>query len=294
MTKPSTSVQKQLLVTVWRCTHFVQHLAELVGGAFLGRCGRIAAILAVLWATMGLAVRPSTWTKPVRAVFARQLLFTAVDSIPASLRFAAAFGILLIVQAAIWIDMIGISTEVVAPLLWQLIVREIAPLLACMVVIGRSGVAIGTELATMRAGGEIEVIDSQGVDPMTYLVMPRVLAVTSSVFCLATVMAVTMIVTGYMVGWSMDVLLMPWNDFFAEILYNSSLEDAVFFASKTLFAGGFAGAICCIGGMSVRSAVTEVPLVSSRVGIQSLTAVFVVSAILSILFYGKFLIFKFG
>ena len=224
----------------------------------------------------------------------RQLLFTSVDSVPTSMRFAATFGVLLIVQAAIWIDTMGMSPEVMAPMLWRSIVREIAPLLACLVVIGRSGVAIGTELATMKSGGEIEVMDSQGIDPMIYLVMPRILSFVFSVFCLAIIIAVTMVITGFTVGWLMDVINTPWHEFFEDVSRNMNFEDFVFFASKTLIAGGFAGAICCIEGISVRGAITEVPLVSSRVGIRALTAVFVVSALLSIVFYGKLLVFKIG
>ncbi len=111
--------------------------------------------------------------------------------------------------------MVGGTPEVIAPVLWQVIVRELSPLLACLVVIGRSGIAIGTELASMRAGGEIEILDSQGVDPMTYLVMPRILAVVLSVFCLSIIIALTMLVTGYSVGRIMDVITMPWSDFLA-------------------------------------------------------------------------------
>ena len=169
-----------------------------------------------------------------------------------------------------------------------------APLLACVVVSGRSGIAISAELGTMRAGGEVEILDSQGIDPMTFLIMPRVLAVMVSVFCLAVVIAVTMVVTGYAVGASMEAIRNTWEDFVAEISRNFDFQDVVFFTTKTLVAGGFAGVICCVEGISVRDATTDVPRVTSRAGIRALTAVFAVSAILSILFYDIFLVFQFG
>jgi len=269
-------------------------VGEPVGKLFLQRCTNIANIFSILWATFWLAIRPSTWSPPVRAMFSRQMLFTAFDSIPAALRFSATVGVLIIVQAAIWMDMIGISIDSVAPILWRFVVREASPLLACMVVIGRSGVAIGTELATMRAGGEIEVLDSHGIDPMTYLVVPRILAMILSIFCLAIIMAATTVVTGYYLGWLMGAIHITWSEFFADIARNINIQDIVFFGSKTLISGGFAGAICCTDGLNIRGAITEVPLVSSRVVIHALTAVFVVSAILSILFYGKLLVFKIG
>ncbi|MEM6469927.1 MAG: ABC transporter permease [Planctomycetota bacterium] len=277
-----------------RCYEPIRRIAESLGRAFVNRWSKTATTVAVLLATLGLAIRPSSWTPPVRAVLARQMLFTAVDAIPAALRAAAAVGVLLIVQASIWIDMVGVSTEVIAPIIWRSIVREIAPLLACLVVIGRSGIAISAELGTMRAGEEVDVLDSQGIDPMTFLIMPRVLAVMFSAFCLAVIIAVTMVVTGYAVGAWMEAIRNTWEDFLTEISRNFDFPDVVFFATKTLVAGGFAGAICCVEGISVRDVTTDVPRVTSRAGIRALTAVFAVSAFLSILFYDKFLVFQFG
>jgi phospholipid/cholesterol/gamma-HCH transport system permease protein len=278
----------------WRIAEWPWRFAGRLGNLFVGWVAGVASILAVLWATAGLAIRPSTWTAPVRLVFARQVLYTAVDAIPASLRFGAAVGVLMIVQASLWVDMAGAPTEVIAPMLWRAVVREIAPLLACLVVIGRSGIAISAELATMRALGDVEVMDSQGIDPMTFLVMPRILAVVIGVFSLAMVIAVTMVITGYGVGILMGSIRMVWSEFFAEISRNVDFADIVFFASKTLIAGGLAGAICCLGGMKVQGTMTDVPRVTSKAGIQALTAVFAVSAILSILFYGRVLVFQIG
>ena len=267
-------------------------LTELLGRSFLDRCATIASILAMLWATIMLASRRESWTPPVRGVLGRQLLFTGVDGTSAAIRFGAAVGIVMIVQAALWIDAIGITTDVIAPVLWRAIVRELAPLLACMVVIGRSGIAISTELATMLVDGELEVIDAQGIDPMTFLVMPRIISFVVSIFCLAVITAAAMIVTGYVAGRAVDVIRVPWSTFLGQILSQFNTLDLVFFLPKTVIAGGFAAAICCIDGLSVRGTITDVPRVSSRSGIHALTAVFAVSAILSIVIYGRILIFK--
>lgn len=267
-------------------------VAESIGKAFLGRLNAIAAILAVLWGTAMLATRPRTWTAPVRSVFSRQLLFTGVDGISAAVRFGAAVGILVIVQAAIWIDTLGVTQDVVAPMLWRGIVRELAPLLACLVVIGRSCIPISTELATMMVNGEVELLDAQGVDPMTYLVMPRVLSVVVSVFCLAIIIATSMVATGYVLGWAVDAIRVDLWTFLEGILRQFSSLDILFFVPKTIIAGAFAGSICCLDGLSVRGTMTDIPRVASRTGIRALTAVLAISAILSVLFYGRILIFK--
>jgi len=278
----------------WWLLRWPTRTAEFVGRQFLGRCQTIAAVLAVLWGATMLAIRPSSWTPAIRMVMARQLLFTAVDAVPLVIRFGAAVGILMIVQAALWIDALGITTEVIVPMLWRAVVRELGPLLACLVVIGRSGVAISTELATMMVSGEVEVLDAQGIDPMTYLVMPRILAVIVSVFCLAIVMSISIIVTGYVIGWLMGAIHIPWSMFLDDILREFNSVDLLFFGSKTIIAGAFAGAICCLDGVSVAGSLTDVPRVSSASAIRALTAVFAVSAILSILIYGRLLVFKIG
>lgn len=269
-------------------------LVERLGASFVRRCSTLASILALLSATLVLAIRPATWTPAVRTIFGRQMLFTCVDAAPVAIRVGIAVGLLMIVQAAMWIDALGITTDVVAPMLWRAIVREVAPLLACLVVIGRSGIAIATELSMMLVGGEIEVLDSQGIDPMTYLVMPRVLSMIISVFCVAVIMVVTIVVTGYGFGWLMGVIRVPWATFLEEIVSGFTALDFVFFVPKTIIAAAFAGAICCIDGLGIRGSVSDVPRVASRSGIRALTAVFAVSAVLSILIYGRFLVFKIG
>lgn len=270
---------------------WVGQFLEFVGSQVVGRYTTVISILAILCATIVLAIRPRSWSPPVRSIFARQLLFTCVDAIWVTVRFGAVVGVLIIVQAVVWIDAFGITTDAIAPILWKGIVRELAPLLACLVVIGRSGIAIATELATMLVNGEIEVLDSQGIDPMTALVMPRILSMTISVFCLALVIATTLVVAGYTVGWAMGAIRVPWTTFLDSIVRQFRWVDIAFFVPKTIIAGGLAGAICCLDGLSVRGTLTDVPRVASKSGTRALTAVFAVSAVLSVLIYGRILVF---
>ena len=58
----------------------------------------ISSILAILVATVQLALRPSSWSRAVRSVLSRQMLFTGADAVPVSLRIGAAVGVLIIVQ----------------------------------------------------------------------------------------------------------------------------------------------------------------------------------------------------
>ena len=54
--------------------------------------------------------------------------------------------------------------------------RELAPVLTALMVTGRSGSAIATELGTMRVTEQIDAMESMAVNPIQYLVVPRVAA----------------------------------------------------------------------------------------------------------------------
>lgn len=265
---------------------------EASGRRFIQSLLAFADLLALIWATVFVASSPLSWTATTRLVFSRQILFTAVDAMFVAMRISAAVGVLVIVQASMWIDSVGASTEDIAPTLWKAVIRELAPLIASLVVIGRSGIAISTELATMLVNGEIEVLESQGIDPMASLVMPRILSVTISVFCLAIVVATTMLVTGFIVGRIVNAIRIPWWTFQEAFFLEVRSQDFLFFVPKTIVAGMFVGAICCNDGLSVRGTLADVPRIASRSGIRAMTAVFAVSAILSILIYGRILVFE--
>ena len=58
------------------------------------------------------------------------------------------------------------------------LVRELGPVFTALMVTGRSGSAITTELGTMRVTEQIDAMESMAVNPIQYLVVPRVLAAT--------------------------------------------------------------------------------------------------------------------
>ncbi len=57
--------------------------------------------------------------------------------------------------------------------------RELAPVLTSLFVVGRSGSAISTELGTMRVTEQIDAMETMAVNPVQYLVVPRVVAATA-------------------------------------------------------------------------------------------------------------------
>ncbi len=68
----------------------------------------------------------------------------------------------------------------VAPSMTLSLSRELGPILASLLVAGRSGSAIATELGTMRVSEQVDALEMMGVDPVQYLVAPRAWALVIS------------------------------------------------------------------------------------------------------------------
>lgn len=279
---------KALARGVWLALGIPLRGLEQVGASLIEWWRRGSYLAGVLCAVAVLAVQPRTWTRDVRTVLARQILFSGVDSLWFTMRISAAVGVIVIVQGELWLGAIG-QSEQLGTLLLRVVVRELAPLLVNLIVIVRSGTAISAELANMRLAGEIDVLDSQGIDPMPYLVVPRVLALSVSAFGLSLVFIVVSFVSGYVMCALLGVATGTIETFLDNVINATTWSDVGFFLPKTLLTGLLIGVMCANEGLNIRGAVTEVPQIVGRSAIRSLTVVFVIAAMLSLIVYGTIL-----
>src|SRR5687768_9217607 len=78
--------------------------------------------------------------------------------------------------------------------------RELGPLVSAVVLTGFAGASIAAEIGTMTVSEEIEALEAGAISPIRFLVVPRVLATTLMMFCVAVVGDVMGIVGGWVVG----------------------------------------------------------------------------------------------
>ncbi len=255
-----------------------------IGQAVLTKWSSLGYVVAVAWGVVSQSLRARTWPRTVRNVLARQVLFTGYEAVRFVSVVAMMVGISVVVQAQVWLVKVG-QSALLGPVLVMVVIRELGPLLTNFIVIGRSGTAISTELGNMKVNGEVRVLDSQGMDPFTYLVVPRVLGVALSVFCLTVVFIVVSFLSGYLFGVLMGVGTAHPALFFNSVVQAIRPADVINLLAKTWIPGLLTGAICCTEGLSVQAAVTEVPQAASRAVVRSITALFVTSALVSLLTY---------
>jgi len=255
-----------------------------IGARFISLLEAQSHLAAMIWAVLRAAVDKATWPRTVANVFARQILFTGIEASRFILLLALMVGILIVVQTQVWLAKVG-QTGLLGPVLVMVVVREVGPLLVNFVVIGRSGTAMSTELGIMKISGEVRLLDAQGLDPFIYLVVPRVLGAAVSIFCLTIIFIVGAFVSGYFSGLLLGANVGAPSLFTMSVFRAVQPADVFNLLAKTFIPGLVTGAICCTEGLSVSTAITEVPQATSRALVRSVGALFVISALVSLLTY---------
>src|SRR5713226_5630461 len=98
-----------------------------------------------------------------------------VNALPIVILIGFLMGLIMAFQAAIPLGRFGAQLYV-ANLIGLSVLRELGPLMTAMVVAGRSGSAFAAELGTMKVREEIDALITMGLDPVRFLVVPRVIA----------------------------------------------------------------------------------------------------------------------
>jgi phospholipid/cholesterol/gamma-HCH transport system permease protein len=142
-----------------------------------------------------------------------------------------------------------------------------------------------TELGVLKIDGKVDTLEARGSDPFLHLVMPRVLGVAVSTFCLTIVFILVAFASGYLfAAWmgkgSRDLFL------FADTVSSAvQPKDVLNILAKTILPALFASASCCIGGLSVGRSVEGIPQATQRALTRSVAGLFVISAVVSLLTY---------
>jgi len=115
-----------------------------------------------------------------------QMVRVGVRSIPIVSLVCFCIGAILALQMAPILRDYG-ALDKVADIIGVAMFRELGPLVAAIVLTGFAGASIAAEIGTMVVSEEIEALEAQAINPVRFLVVPRVIATTIMMVCLAVV-----------------------------------------------------------------------------------------------------------
>jgi len=165
------------------------------------------------------------------------------------------------------------------------VVRELGPLLAAMLVLTRVGSVHVIELGTARALGEVEALEALGIDPVHYLIVPRVIGMALGVFALTVYLIIGALASGYLFAFLQDVPLTP-KEYFQQITEALGWLDFVLLALKAVAFGFFIAIVTCYHGLAQPLRLEEV----SRVAVRAVSQGTVVCVMIDALFVPLYLV----
>jgi phospholipid/cholesterol/gamma-HCH transport system permease protein len=206
----------------------------------------------------------------------------SVRLLPMFLFMAAALGLLVIGQSVSWLTRVG-AINYLGTIMVIVVVRELGPLLSALLVLARIGTANVVELGTARAMGEVEALEALGIDPVHFLVVPRVLGMALGVFSLTVYLIIGALVSGYLWAFLQDVPLRP-ADYFRQLAGSLSGLDFALLALKTLAFGFIIAVVTCYHGLAQPLRLEEVSLATVRSVAQSIIACMLLDALFIIIY----------
>jgi len=259
--------------------HFFPRFGSFILGfvdQFTSMCAYNFRVLKIL-----LEKKPSSPRAGMNVLF-KQVLFTGVNALPLTAMVSLAIGGISIIQSLTFLPRFG-AESLIGKLLVTVIIRELGPILTGFIVIGRSGTAITTEIGNMVVSHEIEALEAMGVDPIRYIVIPRIFGVTFSLVSLNIYFTIFALIGGFLV--SKLVLVTSFTVYFGQILDSLVLSYLVISLSKGFIFGVLISLLCTFQGFSVKLSSTEVPQMTTKAVVYAIAAVFLADGIITFIYY---------
>jgi len=258
-------------------------LASYLGRGLLHFLLALQGIGAFTLITLGVMIsRFRAARRVIRPLIRQEVYRSGLRLLPMFLFIAAALGLVVIGQTVSWLAPVG-AINFLGTVMVIVVVRELGPLTAALLVLARVGTANVVELGTARATGEVEALEALGIDPVHYLVVPRVMGMALSVFALTVYLILGALLSGYLWAFLQNVSLRP-GDYFRQLAGALSGLDFALLALKTLAFGFIIALVTCFHGLAQPLRLEEVSRATVGAVAQSVIACVLIDAVFIIIY----------
>ncbi|HUQ83523.1 MAG TPA: ABC transporter permease [Gemmatimonadaceae bacterium] len=251
-----------------------------LGGRFLTR--RRLVISSAYWLTALVGPRSSGRAAPVAAGVTRELDtlgFGAIRLVGAS---ALLVGLITVFQVAYQLAPYGAEVVSIRAVAW-FVAREIGPIVVAILVVARSAAAIAGEFASMSTNGEIDALRAMGLDPVKYLVVPKLAALLIALPALTSI-AIALAIVG---GWMGTSGVLGFNTgLYLEQLHESlAIRDVGVGLAKSVLFAIIIGLVAADEGLSVDRRVSAIGHAATRAVVHCLLGVLAADTFVNVVVY---------
>ena len=217
-----------------------------------------------------------------KSAFISQMVRVGVRSVSIVLIVSSSIGFILALQTAPSLAQFG-QVDKVANLVGVAVFRELGPLIAAIVLTGFAGASIAAEIGTMVVGEEIEALESMALNPVRFLVVPRVLASAISLILLAVLADLAAVIAGGVIG--VTQLGIPFEVYKNNTIEQLSTSDFLTGLFKAGIFGTILGLIACRNGLMVSGGAAGVGKATTDTVVQTVVTVIFADLFFTALFY---------
>lgn len=211
-----------------------------------------------------------------------QMVYIGVDAIPIVATICFFVGIILAMQAAYQLERFGAAIYV-ADLVGVSMTREMGPMLTAIIVAGRSGSALAAEIGTMKVSEEIDALEVMALNPIGFLVVPRVLGMMIVVPCLTLIANFVGILGGFLFAIAdLNLSVLQYLRQTAEALV---LKDLLTGLVKSFFFAILIALIGCYQGFGVKGGAEGVGKSTTNSVVISIFMIILADLFFTALFY---------
>lgn len=239
---------------------------------FISMVGEITAALFSCMKNPGRIRWTDTWMVAERS---------GVNALPIVALISFIVGLVMAFQAAIPMRMFGAEIYV-ANLIGIAMVRELGPLMTAIVLAGRSASAFAAEIGTMKINEEIDALTVMGLEPVRFLIVPRVIAATLITPLLTVFSNFVGILGGMVVILSFGY---PPVSYYNQVVGFVSWEDFAGGLVKCFVFGLLIAATGCIRGYQTLGGPSAVGDATTRAVVSSIILIAVFDGIFSVIFF---------
>ena len=244
---------------------------------------RIRFVLTLMVIAAGVvfeALKVWSWRRPTRLELRRVLRQAIGGSLPATIVVAAIIGLGLVYQAFYWLRVAGEEGSI-GTILVTVLLREVLPLLVGIILLGRSGTIILIELGDLHRNKQFHALQRQGIDPFSFLILPRGIAFALASYTLGIVFVVVTLLVGYSAAALLGVVQKSVWAFLADFLSATGPRDFIIFPVKMLAIGLMIAVTASLTALSAEPE-DDVGHLTARGFVRGMLAILITSGILSL------------
>jgi phospholipid/cholesterol/gamma-HCH transport system permease protein len=219
--------------------------------------------------------------RSILSVLLMQIYFTGVQALPLVTVLGLVVGGVVILNASALSFLADLA--MIANLLIVVVVRELGPLIIALILTARSGTAIAAEIGNMRVNKEIEALETMAINPLSFIVFPRLAGGVISIVCLTFYFNAIALIGGYGVTRLFHDL--PFNAYTEALSEALSVRDVTLFLTKNFLNGACVFTISCYQGLQVKGSPHEVPQATTKAVIVCIIAITATTLLATLLFY---------